>query len=74
MDHPDNLRHPVPANFHELHWWHLRWMQLAPLYADNYVLPEGESLDLRYRVVVHDGNADVERLNEVWEAWAAADD
>jgi len=30
MDHPNNLRHPVPANVHEPDW-HLRWTQLALL-------------------------------------------
>lgn len=69
MDHPSNPRHPVPANFHEPDWWNLRWMQLAFLYGEDYVLPEGESLDLKYRVVVHDGKADVDTFNRIWEAW-----
>jgi hypothetical protein len=72
MDHTGNLRHPVPANFHEPHWWHLRWTQLSLLYEDDYVLPEGESLDLRYRVVIHDGKAEPDRLNSIWDAWTRA--
>ena len=69
MDHPANLRHPVPANFHKPDWCHLRWSQLALLFEDNYTLPAGESLDLRYRVVVHDGKADVAGLNRIWDEW-----
>lgn len=68
MDHPKNIRHPVPANMHEPHW-PLRWTQLALLYEDDYVLPEGVSLELRYRAVVHDGRGDVDRLNRIWEEW-----
>ena len=73
MDHPANLRHPVPANFHKPDWCHLRWSQLALLFEDNYTLPDRESLDLRYRVVVHDGKADVARLNRIWEEWGRAE-
>jgi len=69
MDHPSNMRHPVPANFHEPHWCHLRWSQLAVLFADDHVLKKGEELALRYRVVVHDGKADRTRLDRIWKDW-----
>ncbi len=70
MDHPSNVRHPVPANFHEPHWYHLRWSQLAVLADDDLVLTKGEELRLRYRVVVHDGKADRVRLDTIWREWA----
>ena len=63
LDHPSNVRHPSR--------WHARGYSLCSAnpfgLADftgeenvdgSYVVPEGETLTLRYRVVIHDGEGD----------------
>lgn len=68
FDHPDNPRHPS--------WWQSRahYPYLNPSFTckEDYTLPAGESLTLRYRILVHQGAADTERLEQEWKAFAAA--
>ncbi len=73
LDHPSNLRHPTG--------WHARNYALnsANPFATksfdktsatdgSYTLPQGETLTLRYRVVIYEGTPDVEKL---WREFAA---
>jgi hypothetical protein len=69
MDHPSNIRHPT--------YWHVRdyglmtanFFGLAAFHGDKrksgtYILPAGESMDLRHRVLVHAGSASAGRVRE----------
>ncbi|MBL7044294.1 MAG: PmoA family protein [Pirellulaceae bacterium] len=68
FDHPDNPRHPS--------WWQSRshYPYLNPSFTckEDYTLPAGKSLTLRYRILVHQGAADTERLEQEWNAFARA--
>jgi hypothetical protein len=68
FDHPDNPRHPS--------WWQSRshYPYLNPSFAckEDYTLPAGESLTLRYRILVHSGAVDAGRLEQEWNAFASA--
>jgi len=74
LDHPSNLRHPLP-------WYVTKGMPYyspAILFRAPYTLPKGESLRLRYRILI-EGKAvkdDAERarqLRRTWEAFAGGD-
>lgn len=61
LDHPDNPRHPTP--------WYAgsgsgAFINAALLFHDPLSLAQHESLQLRYRVLVHDGIWTAERLAE----------
>jgi hypothetical protein len=75
MDHPANLRHPT--------WWFVRNYGLLACnpfgesaYTGNaqadgtYTIPAGQELTLRYRVVIHEGNATVGNIKALWESYA----
>jgi hypothetical protein len=67
LDHPANPRHPNA--------WHVRadgWMACSPCLAEGYLIPPGHPLDLRYRLVAHDGAADPALIDREWERFAAA--
>ena len=79
FDHPDNLRHPTR--------WHARGYGLcaANPFAlrsftgssevdGSYTLPAGESLRLRYRVVIHEGQLDRQRLESLYRDYADGQD
>jgi HEAT repeat protein/type 1 glutamine amidotransferase len=69
LDHPRNLRHPSP--------WHnvmddnilFGYFSPAPLWNEPYTLPAGKTLTLRYRVLIHPGRADKDRLQREWRHW-----
>ena len=74
FDHPDNPNHPT--------WWHARKYGLlaanpfgvhdfegAPPGSGDLELPRGETLELRYRVLVHAGDWDAERIEAAYQAW-----
>lgn len=66
LDHPDNPRHPTV--------WHCRddgWMGAAATYPDPIVVEPARPLRLRYRVVLHDGDADEAGLDLRWREYAA---
>ncbi|MHC4198509.1 MAG: DUF6807 family protein [Planctomycetota bacterium] len=66
FDHPENLRHPSP-------WYVAKGMPYfspALLFNKPYTLAAGKSLTLRYRVLVHSGPADRNRLQKEWEAFS----
>ncbi len=65
LDHPDNPRHPSA--------WHVRddgWMEAAFTLADSYLIPPEHPLELRYRLWIHDGSADLERIKQAWQSFA----
>jgi hypothetical protein len=66
FDHPENPRHPS--------WWQTRshYPYLNPSFTckEHYTLAAGESLTLRYRILVHQGPADKETMQQQWKAFA----
>jgi len=75
MDHPANLRHPT--------WWFVRNYGLLACnpfgeraYTGNdqadgtYLIPAGQELTLRYRVVIHEGDATAGNIKALWESYA----
>lgn len=69
FDHRDNPRHPT-------HWRCILepgfgFINPAFVLAEPYALPAGESLTLRYRVLVHDGWGDPARLEREFRDWIA---
>ena len=76
FDHPSNLRHPTR--------WHARDYGLFAANpfcevemdktqekgAGDYTLPAGQSLTLRYRVLLHEGPADSEKLASRFKTFA----
>ena len=75
LDHPENLRHPT--------WWHARDYGLfaanpfgahdfsgAPRGSGAHTLEPGDSLRLRYRVLLHAGPGEPEALAAEWDRFA----
>jgi hypothetical protein len=69
LDHPDNPRHPTP--------WYAggagsgNFLDAALLFDAPMVLSQGETLALRYRVLVHDDIWSADRLREEHARWLA---
>lgn len=74
FDHPSNLRHPT--------WWHARTYGLLaanpfgahdfeqqPAGSGDFVLAAGETLALRYRVVLHGHGWDRARVDAAYAEW-----
>jgi hypothetical protein len=74
MDHPKNLRFPT--------WWHARTYGLLaanpfgvhdfekqPAGTGDFVLKKGETLSLRYRVLLHSADWDDARIESAYEDW-----
>jgi hypothetical protein len=68
FDHPDNPRHPS--------WWQTRdnYPYLNPSFTckEDYRLPAGKSLTLKYGVLVHQGAATHETFNRAWKRFASS--
>jgi hypothetical protein len=75
FDHPDNFRHPT--------WWHVRdyglfaanpfgihFFEGKPAGAGSYTLPPGQSLTLRYRFYMHEGDEKEARVAEEFANYA----
>ena len=73
-DHPDNPRHPT--------WWHAREYGLVAAnpfgrrafegkreQAGDLVIAKGESVRMRYRLVIHDGVWDSKRIESEFTEW-----
>ena len=78
LDHPDNLRHPT--------WWHARDYGLVganpfgvhhferkPKGTGDHSLAKGETLRLRYRVLLHDGPGEQAAIDRHWREWAGVE-
>jgi hypothetical protein len=64
FDHPSNVHSPAH--------WHVRgdgWLCAAPFYAGAVTIQRGETLTLRYRVFVHDGD-DMARIAAKYREYA----
>jgi hypothetical protein len=66
MDHPSNPHHPT--------CWHVSddgWIGASFSRESSYGVARDHPLSLRYRLLVHSGNADPIVLDPAWEAFAA---
>jgi hypothetical protein len=74
LDHPSNVRHPVPwygatrSRVYGEDGWS-NYLNAAFLFHEGMRLAAGEELTLRDRIVVHDGMWDVDACSAAWEAW-----
>ena len=73
---PGNPRHPVPwygstraATYGDEGW--SNFLNAAFLWHEPLAVAAGATLDLRFRVVVHDGIWDVERCAAEWDRWTS---
>jgi hypothetical protein len=69
FDHDKNPRHPVPGyviNSENNDWPRFVYTNPGFLYNSAYTIKAGESLKLRYRVLVHDGIGNIKELNNVF--------
>ena len=73
FDHPDNPRSPSPwyastkADTYGDGW--ANFVNAAFLWDDPLTLAANESLDLAYRVIVHDGQWDTDRIGAEYARW-----
>jgi hypothetical protein len=66
LDHPSNVNHPTV--------WHCRndgWAGASFNAQKSYTIEPGQPLKLRYRLIVHAGNAANALIEEQWRAFAA---
>ena len=69
FDHDKNPRHPVPGyviNSENNDWPRFVYTNPGFLYNSAYTIKAGESLKLRYRVLVHNGMGKLTKLNDVF--------
>ena len=77
LDHPSNVRHPVPwygatrSRVYGEGW--SNYLNAAFLWHAPIDLAKGDTLTLRYRVIAHDGPWDVARCDDEWRRWTSAD-
>ncbi|MHC4677235.1 MAG: DUF6807 domain-containing protein [Planctomycetota bacterium] len=69
FDHPDNLRHPSPGFVIMNPKVPFGYFSPALLFNKPYTLPAGESLTLRYRILIHPGRADRNSLEKEWQSF-----
>ena len=75
FDHPDNPRSPSPwyastkADTYGEGW--ANFVNAAFLWDDPLTIAENEDLDLRYRVIVHDGHWHTDRVDAEYARWIA---
>ncbi len=73
MDHPDNSRSPSPwyastrADTYGEGW--ANFVNAAFLWDEPLTLAAGDHLDLRYRVIVHDGEWSTDRIHTAYAEW-----
>ncbi|MHC4476160.1 MAG: DUF6807 family protein [Planctomycetota bacterium] len=69
FDHPDNPRHPSS-------WWlsgSMPYFSPAVLFEKPYTLAAAKSLELRYRILIHEGRANKDMLDKQWKAFAGSE-
>lgn len=76
LDHPGNANHPVPwyastraATYGDEGW--SNFLNAAFLWNGALTVASGELLRLAYRVVVHDGKWNAERVQSAYDEWQA---
>jgi len=70
LQHPSSFRYPT--------YWHnvmdekvpFGYFSPAPLWAEPFTLPAGQSLMLRYRILIHPGRETKEQLDTAWKAFS----
>jgi len=67
MSHPDNFRHPQPVRLHPTK----PYFCFSPCAAGAFEIGPGETYQARYRYVVHDGEPNVDQLNQLWKHYAS---
>lgn len=65
FDHPDNLRHPTPCL-----QFAGQTIGLSPTHREEYKIEPGKSLKLRYRVLIHAGDADKGKVAAEYERFS----
>lgn len=77
LDHPDNVRHPVPwyastraATYGDEGW--SNFVNAAFLWDEPLAWPAGYALPFRFRIVVHDDTWDAERCATEWTRYTRA--
>jgi hypothetical protein len=65
MDHSSNLRHPSHMLTYD--YKDMQFLSASFLFEKPFVLNSGETLELNYTLYVHDGEANKESLNKIWE-------
>jgi len=66
MAHPSNFRHPAPVGD-----WNDMTISLSPTFHEPLTLPQGETLRLLYRALVHAGDAKRAGVAEEYAGYAA---
>lgn len=66
MGSPDNFRYPQPVRLHP----EKPYFCFAPQVLGEFQLKPNEEYVSRYRLYIHDGPADVEKINAVWSDYA----
>ncbi len=66
LSHPDNFRHPEPVRLHP----NEPYFSWTPSQLGEWTIHPGEPHRVRYRYVVHDGAADPEELDRLWDDFA----
>lgn len=66
LDHPENLRHPAK--------WYVApgmgYFSPAVIHDARHVIKAGETLELRYRLVIHQSEIDAQFAEEEWSEWS----
>ncbi|MFN4257841.1 MAG: PmoA family protein [Gemmataceae bacterium] len=65
FDHPKNFRHPTPCL-----QFAGQTIGLSPTHREPYTIEPGKSLSLKYRVLVHAGNAETGKVAEEYAEFA----
>ncbi len=74
LNHPESFRYPTT--------WHVRdyglfaanpfgWKDFGRAGSGGYILPQGRSIRFRYRVILHEGDAEAAGLPEAFEVYKA---
>ena len=76
FDHPGNLRHPQRWHARGYGLFSVNPFCLAAFTSDktrngDYVLEAGKTLHLRYRIVIHPGNAKSAKVEELYQKYSA---
>src|SRR5262249_36116319 len=66
FDHPENFRFPQPVRLHP----NKPYFCFAPMVVDAFEIAPGRPYRSRYRFVVHDGPADHNTLERLWNDYS----
>jgi hypothetical protein len=66
FDHPGNIRHPSKWSVFP----NMPYFSPAVIFDGPHTIPAAKSLTLRYRIVVHTGPGEKDKLEKLWRAFA----